>query len=126
MSERCALIVEDSPMMRQLISFALRRIPGLDFVEAENGASALEVLDQREVDVILLDLNMPVMSGFTFLERLSEQKDRLPPIIVITTEGGTEDVERALELGATAYVTKPVQAASLAQRVQEVLEQHAA
>ncbi len=123
MHNRCALIVEDSPTMRQLILFALRRIPGLSFIEASNGAEALEVLRKQNVDIILLDLNMPVMSGFTFLERLQEVKEKkLPPVVVITTEGALEDVERAQQLGAKSYVTKPVQAASLASTVSDVLE----
>ena len=123
MPNRCALIVEDSPTMRQLILFALRRIPGLSFIEAGNGAEALELLRKQDVDIILLDLNMPVMSGFTFLERLQEIKEKkLPPVVVITTEGAVEDVERAHKLGAKSYVTKPVQAVSLASTVSDVLE----
>lgn len=124
MSEICALIVEDSPTMRQLISFALRRIPNMGFIEAENGAEGLELLKHHKVDIILLDLNMPVMSGFSFLERLGEV-DKRPPVVVITTEGDQEDTERALSLGAAAFVTKPVQSASLATTVQEVLRKHA-
>lgn len=123
MQNLCALIVEDSPTMRQLITLALRRVPGLTFIEAENGAEALELLQQYQIDIILLDLNMPVMGGFTFLERLKEfDEAHRPPAVVITTEGGQEDAERALTLGAKAYVTKPVQSASLASTVEDVLK----
>lgn len=125
MKDRFALVVEDSPTMRQLISLALRRVPGLSIIEAENGVQGLELLERYQVAVILLDLNMPVMSGFTFMERLSEWTERpAPPVVVITTEGGEEDAEQALRLGAAAYVTKPVQAASLAAVVKDVLERH--
>jgi len=120
MSQRCALVVEDSPTMRQLLTLALRRIPGLTFVEASNGAEALQMLGNRKFDLILLDLNMPVMGGFAFLEHLSQQGYR-PPVIVITTEGATVDRERAQSLGVVAYVTKPVRGPDLAATVLSVL-----
>jgi two-component system chemotaxis response regulator CheY len=123
MQKRCVLIVDDSPTMRNLLVFALRRVQGLVFLEAQNGVEALELLGQHPIDIILLDLNMPVMSGFTFLEHfmLLEQKKTIP-VVVITTEGSDEDFARAQVLGAKAYVTKPVQAARLAAVIKEVLE----
>ncbi|MCA9667043.1 MAG: response regulator [Myxococcales bacterium] len=121
MANRTALVVEDSATMRHLISFALRRVPGLAFVEAENGQEALELLEKRDVDLILLDLNMPVMNGFGFLERLAARDKPMPPVVVITTEGAQPDIDQAFELGAKAYVTKPVQAASLSETIARVL-----
>jgi len=115
-----ALVVEDSPTMRQLLTLALRRIPGLSFDEVANGAEALEMLAKKPFDLILLDLNMPVMGGFTFLERLAAQPTR-PPVIVITTEGATIDRERAKSLGVVAYVTKPVRGPDLSATVLSVL-----
>ncbi len=115
---RRALVVEDSPTMRQLITLALRRIPGLAFVEAENGAQALDHLAAGAFDVILLDLNMPVMNGFAFLEQLPSPH---PPVIVITTESGRGDVDRATSLGVVEYVTKPVRGPDLAAAVTRVL-----
>lgn len=122
MTQRSALVVEDSPTMRQLLTLALRRIPGLTFVEATNGAEALQQLGSRDFDVILLDLNMPVMGGFAFLENLAQQAKR-PPVIVITTEGASIDRERAASLGVVAYVTKPVRGPDLAATVLSVLGQ---
>ncbi len=120
MSERCALIIEDSPTMRQLLTLAMRRIPGLSFVEATNGAEALKLLATSRFDLILLDLNMPVMGGFDFLEHLKELEHR-PPVIVITTEGADGDRDRANALGVVAYVTKPVRGPDLATTVLSVL-----
>jgi two-component system chemotaxis response regulator CheY len=117
---RCALIVDDSATMRQLIGFAVRRVPGLDLVEAENGVEALRLLAQRNFDLILLDINMPVMSGFTLLEEL-QAREHMPPVIVITTEGAQEDIERALALGAAAYVMKPVTGPVLADTIRQVI-----
>ncbi len=124
MTERSALVVEDSPTMRQLIALALRRIPALGFAEASNGAEALTLLGTRRFDLILLDINMPVMNGFTFLEQL-RQIETPPPVIVISTESAREDIERAISLGAVAYVTKPVRGPDLAATVGRVLQQHA-
>lgn len=121
---RSALVIEDSATMRQLLTLALRRIPGLSFVEAPNGAEALKMLTEIRFDLILLDLNMPVMGGFDFLEHLSKLADR-PPVIVITTEGAEPDRARARALGVVAYVTKPVRGPDLAATVQGVLDQTA-
>jgi len=124
MTERSALVVEDSPTMRQLIALALRRIPALGFAEASNGAEALTLLGTRRFDLILLDINMPVMNGFAFLEQL-RQTASPPPVIVISTESAREDIERAISLGAVAYVTKPVRGPDLAATVGRVLAAHA-
>jgi two-component system, chemotaxis family, chemotaxis protein CheY len=118
--KRCALVVEDSPTMRQLLTLALRRIPGLTFVEATNGAEALETMKTRRFDLILLDLNMPVMGGFAFLEHLAGAAER-PPVIVVTTEDASIDRERAKALGVVAYVTKPLRGPDLAATVLSVL-----
>lgn len=120
MTARCCLIVDDSSTMRQLLGFAVKRIPGLDLVEAENGVEALRLLAERSFDLILLDINMPVMSGFTFLEQLRARGDA-PPVIVVTTEEAQEDIDRALALGAAAYVMKPVTGPVLADAIRQVL-----
>jgi len=119
---KTVLIVEDSPTMRQLTGFALRRLPGLRILEAEDGASALEILDGNEVDLILLDINMPVMGGFRFLERLAARPEPHPPVVLVTTESNDEDMQRATELGVTTWIVKPVQAATLANTVGRILE----
>ena len=120
MSGPVALVIEDSPTMRQLIGVALRRVSDLDLVEAENGAVGLELLAKQAFNLVLLDLNMPVMGGIVFLERLREMPSP-PPVIVITTESAKEDVDRALALGAAAYVMKPLKATDLVRAVVHVL-----
>jgi two-component system chemotaxis response regulator CheY len=120
MTARCALIVDDSSTMRQLIGFAVRRVPGLDLVEAENGVEALRILAERSFDLILLDINMPVMSGFTLLEELQARGNETP-VIVVTTEDAQEDIDRALALGAAAYVMKPVTGPVLVDAIRQVI-----
>jgi two-component system chemotaxis response regulator CheY len=111
------LIVEDSPTMRQLLVFALRRLHGVDIVEAQDGMDGLRKLSGDRFDLALIDLNMPVMDGLKLIGLMKgEESLRSVPVVVITTERGAEDRERALRLGADEYLTKPIQA----QRVLDV------
>ena len=118
-----ALVVEDSPTMRQLIVFALRRIRGLEVVEADDGVDALRKMAATKLDIILTDINMPIMDGLKLVKRLrTDDAYKDVPIVIITTEGGAEDRRRALELGANAYITKPIQAHLVIGKVKELLK----
>ena len=105
------LIVEDSPTMRQLLVFALRRMKDVEIVEAVDGMDGLRKVTSDHYDLALIDINMPVMDGLKLIS-LIRSEDNLSeiPIVVITTEGANEDRERALSLGANEYLTKPIQA----------------
>jgi two-component system, chemotaxis family, chemotaxis protein CheY len=105
------LIVEDSPTMRQLLSFALKRLKGADIVEAHDGMDGLRKVTSDHFDLALVDINMPVMDGLKLISLIrAEDSLREMPIVVITTEGGEEDRQRALALGANEYLTKPIEA----------------
>src|SRR5688572_3671995 len=105
------LIVEDSPTMRQLLAFALKRIPGAEIVEARDGMDGLRKVTSDHFDLALVDINMPVMDGLKLIHLIREEESlKSMPIVVITTEGADEDRERAIALGADEYLTKPVQA----------------
>jgi two-component system chemotaxis response regulator CheY len=121
--ERCALVVEDSPTMRQLIVFALKRIKGLTITEADDGVDALKKLaGPQRYDIILTDINMPIMDGLKLVRRVrSDDNLKTIPIVIITTEGAAEDRQRALSLGANAYITKPIQAPQVIAKVKELL-----
>lgn len=110
MSEYKVLIVEDSPTMRQLISFALKRILEIRVVEANDGVDGLKKLSTEKFDLILTDINMPVMDGLKLVSLVRNDANyKNTPIVVITTEGAQEDRERALALGANDYLSKPIQ-----------------
>jgi two-component system, chemotaxis family, chemotaxis protein CheY len=110
MAEYNVLIVEDSPTMRQLIAFALKRIRGVRIVEANDGVDGLKKLSSERFDLILTDINMPIMDGLKLVSLVRNDANyRSIPIVVITTEGAQEDRERALALGANDYITKPIQ-----------------
>jgi two-component system chemotaxis response regulator CheY len=111
MDRRQILIVEDSPTMRQLLVFALRRLKNVDIVEAQDGMDGLRKVSSDRFDLALIDINMPVMDGLKLISLMrGEETLKDIPIVVITTEGAAEDRERALNLGANEYLTKPIQA----------------
>ncbi|MCP4501219.1 MAG: response regulator [Deltaproteobacteria bacterium] len=118
-----ALVVEDSPTMRQLIVFALSRVKALKVTEADDGVDALKKLSQQHFDILITDINMPMMDGLklTSMVRKDEVHKDIP-IVIITTEGAQEDRQRALSLGANAYITKPIQAPQVISKVKELLK----
>lgn len=116
------LVVEDSPTMRQLISFALKRIPSSTVIEATDGVDALKKLSSEKIDLILADINMPVMDGLKLVSLVRGNpafKDI--PIIMVTTEGAEEDRKRAIAIGANAYLPKPIQTQELLKLVNSFL-----
>jgi two-component system chemotaxis response regulator CheY len=123
MADYSCLVVEDSPMMRQLVVFALGRISSLSVTEADDGVDGLRKLAAGKFDIILTDINMPIMDGLKLIQRVRmDATHKETPIVVITTEGGREDRERALRLGANAYITKPIQAPRVMATVKELLK----
>src|SRR5687767_14922183 len=105
MTDYKALVVEDSPTMRQLIVFALRRLKAVKVTEADDGVDALKKLQSDTFDILITDINMPVMDGLKLVGMVRKDGNHKNiPIIIITTEGAQEDRERALALGANAYI----------------------
>ena len=122
MADYTCLVVEDSPMMRQLIVFALHRIKNLRVVEADDGVDGLRKLASARFDIVITDINMPIMDGLKLVKRIrSDAIHRDVPIVIITTEGAEEDRQRALQLGANVYITQPIQAPQVISKVKELL-----
>jgi len=116
------LVVEDSPTMRQLIVFALKRIRGLQITEANDGVGGLKKLSAEKFDLILTDINMPIMDGLKLVSLIrNDPQYKEVPVVVITTEGAQEDRDRALALGANEYITKPIQTAKIIEVVRRLL-----
>ncbi len=119
---RC-LVVEDSQVMRQLLVFALQRVREIEVTEADDGVDALRKLNGNRFDIIITDINMPIMDGLKLVKRIrSDETYKDVPIIVVTTEGSQEDRQRALTLGANAYITKPIQGPQVVAKVRELLQ----
>ncbi len=117
------LVVEDSPTMRQLISFSLKRFHNAKIIEAVDGLDALKKLaGPDKIDLILTDINMPIMDGLKLVSMIRQNSQlKNIPIIIITTEGAEEDRERGLALGANAYIAKPIQSSHLIKTISELL-----
>jgi two-component system, chemotaxis family, chemotaxis protein CheY len=119
-----ALIVDDSSVMRKIVERSLRQA-GIDLnqvFQAGNGAEALAVLKDNRVDLILCDINMPVMDGLEFIKQLpgiENAKD--VPVVMITTEGSESHVVQALSCGARGYIRKPFTPEQVKEHVVPVL-----
>lgn len=104
------LAVDDSDIVLNLHQLTFRRLPDVELLTARNGIEAMKkVKEHQDVHLILLDINMPLMDGITFLESLRQEAPPLGkiPVIMITTEGEEESVVNALKKGANAYIKKP-------------------
>ncbi|MDD5461358.1 MAG: EAL domain-containing protein [Methylococcales bacterium] len=119
------LVVDDDAMTRLLARELLSK-NGFEIIEAENGRQGLELLADADPDLVLLDVIMPVMDGFEFLRSLDVEQLRSVPIVMMT---GLEDIhctEQAYQLGATDFISKPVQWLLLPYRIRYVLRTHQA
>ncbi len=118
---RRALIVDDSTSMRQMVGFTLRE-GGFEVIEAEHGQDALDKLKNTTVDIIITDLNMPVMDGITLIKNLRKQPTlKSKPILMLTTEGLSTKKEEGKAAGATGWIIKPFDPEKLLQTIAKVL-----
>lgn len=119
---RC-LVVEDSKTMRNMLAESLTRIPGMEVVEAENGLAGIRELAAQRFDLVVTDVNMPVMDGLKLVRHVrSDPRHEKTPIVIITTEGTPNDRDRAMALGANAYIEKPIQAPRVIRAVRKLLD----
>ena len=116
------LIVDDSKTVRNLVAFILKA-EGFKVPTAEDGLDGLEKLYAMEsVDLIMSDINMPRMDGFTFIAQVREQdiyKDI--PIIILSTEGEDRDIQKGIQLGANLYMVKPAQPDKMVRNIKMLL-----
>jgi len=116
------LIVDDSALLHQMYKLVFMRYKGCRLVSAMNGLEALDRLASEDgVQLIILDINMPVMNGLDFLRRIHDEGVYLDiPVIIVSTEGKEEDTIRGLSLGAKGYVKKPFQPVELHSLIEKV------
>ena len=116
------MMVDDEPLMTDLIQAYLEDAGYANFVVTNNALEALDLLRREEPGVLLLDLMMPHMSGFELLERIrADRKLRYTPVIVLTAATGADSKLRALQLGATDFLSKPVDGSELVLRLRNTL-----
>lgn len=123
MSAKKVLVVDDNEDIRNLISIILTG-ESYEVLAVESGTQALEIYTEFKPDLILLDIMMPGISGFEVLEQIRDirsSKLNSVPIVMITAKSLTDDIDKAIKLGATSYIVKPFRAESLKQKVIENL-----
>lgn len=118
---KIALIVDDSQTFRQMVAMALTQAK-FEVVEASNGQEALDRLASKKVDVIITDLNMPIMDGITLIKHVRMKPQfKSTPILMLTTESQPEMKQKGKAAGATGWLVKPFKAPQLIQVVSDVL-----
>ena len=118
---KTVLMVDDSTMVRQMVSFTLKEA-GFEVVEAEHGQDALNKLASHTVDLIVTDLNMPVMDGITFIGNARAlAATRYVPILMLTTESQPEMKQKGRAAGATGWIVKPFDPPKLLAVIAKVL-----
>lgn len=117
------LAVDDSDIILNLHQMSFRRFSTTKLLTAKNGVEALKKLSEEEgIELILLDINMPLMDGITFLEIVRREKEKYGdiPVVIISTEGEEASVMEALKKGATGYIKKPFRQRELIELVEKV------
>jgi CheY-like chemotaxis protein len=122
----CVLLVEDEDQLRRVMKDLLER-DGYTVAEARDGVQALDQVDRFAPDVIILDLNLPGLDGYSVLTQLrSRPATRGIPVMVLTAKGDEDNEVRVFELGADDFITKPFRARALSARLEAVLGRHRA
>ncbi len=123
MSQLRILVVEDTRLLRKIYSEKLTQ-EGYDVISAGDGIEALEVLRSQPVDLVLLDLIMPKMSGLEVLESMkNDPRTTQVPVLILSNLGQQSDIERGLELGAVDYLIKnEAKPAEIAEKIRLTLE----
>lgn len=117
------LVVDDSKVMREMVVACLRGLPDAHFTQAASGLEAIERLSLSSFDLVILDLNMPDITGIEVLEFVRAQdKLRTLPIVVVTTRGDEESRSAALAAGASSFMTKPFTPEAIAAEANRLLD----
>ncbi len=118
---RTILTVDDSRSVRQMVGFTLRE-QGFDVLEAADGQEALDLLGSRKVDMVITDLNMPIVDGIAMIKGARSLPDcRFIPIVMLTTESQDNKKQEGKAAGATGWIVKPFQPAQLTSVVKRLL-----
>jgi DNA-binding response OmpR family regulator len=115
------LVADDSSTVRHLIRVMLSRYYLCDITEAVDGADAYRKLSGDSYDLLVTDVNMPRMTGLALVKKLRQESHSSIPIIIVTTKGAARDQQKGLDMGADAYITKPINGNTLASTVGTLL-----
>jgi len=115
------LIVDDVSDMRNLLASSLRNLDIRDIMEAKNAADAIEIYQNKEIDIVFLDLHMPKIDGFKALQEI-RKINPIAFIVIVSGEHSIDNVKKAIKLGANGFIIKPFKLGKL----QEMIEKYAA
>ncbi|MCK6439413.1 MAG: response regulator [Planctomycetes bacterium] len=122
MKDETILVIDDSPTIRRLLSHSLKNL-GYSIVLAEDGLQGLEKLSVEDIDIVIVDLNMPNMDGLEFTREVrASTVHRDMPIIMLTTESSEQDRARGLSAGVNTYLVKPTSPEKLNYKVRALLD----
>lgn len=116
-----ALVVDDSAVMRKVLIGALTRANISDVEQAADGREAVDVCEQMDIDLVLMDWNMPNMLGIDAVKAI-RANGKTMPIVMVTTEAEKSRVIEALKAGANNYIIKPFEPSKIVDKIQEVLK----
>ena len=117
LSDKSILVVDDSVIMRMFLVMNMRRMMRVNITEAVNGKDAITKLTNGKFDLLLTDMNMPEMGGAELIRFVRNGLKSDMPIVIITTKGESNDRDTGMKLGASDYLTKPVDVKQLVKTV---------
>lgn len=121
------LVVDDFATMRKIVRNILKQIGFNNIVEADDGANALQVIKNENIDFVVTDWNMPNMSGLELLKKIrSDEKSKDIPVLMVTAEGLAENVVDAVKAGVDNYIVKPFTAETVQAKIEQIFQKRAA
>lgn len=115
------LIVDDFSTMRRILKNTLRQLEFNNIVEADDGSSAIRILESDQIDFIISDWNMPEMTGIELLRQVRSSDDlKGIPFLMVTAEAQQENILQAVQAGVSNYVVKPFTADTLKQKIEKI------
>ncbi len=117
------LVVDDFATMRRILKNILKQLDFKNLVEADDGTTAWEVLEEQQIDLIISDWNMPKMSGIDLLKKVrASDKYKTTPFLMVTAEAQKQNVIEAVQAGVSNYVVKPFTAEAIFEKLDKILK----
>jgi len=116
------LIVDDFATMRRILKNILKQLGFKNLVEADDGTTAWEILEEQNIDLIISDWNMPKMTGLELLKKVrADTKYKTAPFLMVTAEAQKQNVIEAVQAGVSNYVVKPFTAEAISDKLKKIL-----
>jgi len=121
------LLSEDDPSIQAIAKMALQKVGNHEVISAKDGEETLEILKSTEVDLLLLDIMMPKLTGFEVCKAMqTNNTHKNTPVIFLTAKAQVQDIQQGMSMGAIGYILKPFDPMKLNEQIMEILNTHAA